>query len=137
MEFIRKGGVPSAKFFYHRIEIDSFTGDTLEDFGFKEDCVVMTQDEYNTLKKERDQVMKNEQKYKTTESVERKCEVYDRFSTTTSSEESSGYPRRSSSAGGIGESAPRTSSRESTTRTSGKTGRHTDEYKVRRRERLA
>ena len=52
MEVIRKGGVPSAKFFYHRIEIDSFTGETLEDFGFKEDCVVMTQDEYETLKKE-------------------------------------------------------------------------------------
>lgn len=53
MEFIRKGGVPSAKLFYHRIEIDSFTGETLEYFGFKEDCVVMTQDEYDTLKKER------------------------------------------------------------------------------------
>ena len=46
MEFVRKGGIPSAKFFYHRIEIDSFSGETLEDFGFKEDCVVMTQDEY-------------------------------------------------------------------------------------------
>ena len=51
MEFVRKGGIPSAKFFYRRIEIDSFTGETLEDFGFKEDCVVMTQDEYNALKK--------------------------------------------------------------------------------------
>ena len=53
MECIRKGGVPSAKFFYHRSEIDACTGETLEDFGFKEDCVVMTQDEYDTLKKER------------------------------------------------------------------------------------
>ena len=52
MEFIRKGGVPSAKFFYYRTKLDPFTGETLEDFGFKEDCVVMTQDEYNTLKKE-------------------------------------------------------------------------------------
>ena len=52
MEFIHKGGIPSAKFFYHRIEIDPFTGETLGDFGFKEDCVVMTQDEYETLKKE-------------------------------------------------------------------------------------
>ena len=51
MEFVRKGRIPSAKFFYHRIEIDSFAGETLEDFGFKEDCVVMTQDEYNALKK--------------------------------------------------------------------------------------
>ena len=50
MEFVRKVGIPSAKFFYHRIEIDSFAGETLEDFGFKEDCVVMTQDEYNALK---------------------------------------------------------------------------------------
>ena len=52
MEFIHKGGIPSARFFYHRIEIDPFTRETLEDFGFKEDCVVMTQDEYETLKKE-------------------------------------------------------------------------------------
>ena len=52
MEFIRKGGVPSAKFFYYRTKLDPFTGETLEDFGFKEDCVVMTQDEYETLKKE-------------------------------------------------------------------------------------
>ena len=52
MEFIHKGGIPSAKFFYHRIEIDPFTQETLEDFGFKEDCVVMTQDEYEALKKE-------------------------------------------------------------------------------------
>lgn len=52
MEFIHKGRIPSTKFFYHRIEIDPFTGETLEDFGFKEDCVVMTQDEYETLKKE-------------------------------------------------------------------------------------
>ena len=51
MEFVRKGRIPSAKFFYHRIEIDSFAGETLEDFGFKEDCVVMTQDEYHALKK--------------------------------------------------------------------------------------
>ena len=51
MEFIHKGGIPSVKFFYHRIEIDPFTGETLEDFGFKEDCVVMTQDEYDALKK--------------------------------------------------------------------------------------
>ena len=51
MEFVRKGGVPSSKFFYHRTEIDSFSGETLEDFGFKEDCVVTTQDEYETLKK--------------------------------------------------------------------------------------
>ena len=54
MEFIRKGEVPTAKFFYHRIKIDPFTGETLEDFGFKEDCVVMTKDEYDTLKKESD-----------------------------------------------------------------------------------
>ena len=52
MEFIRKGGVPSAKFFYNRIKIDAFTGETFEDFGFKEDCVIMTQDEYEILKKE-------------------------------------------------------------------------------------
>ena len=52
MEFIRKGGVPSAKFFYYRTKLDPFTGETLEDFGFKEDCVVMTRDEYETLKKE-------------------------------------------------------------------------------------
>ena len=51
MEFVRKGRIPSEKFFYHGIEIDSFAGETLEDFGFKEDCVVMTQDEYNALKK--------------------------------------------------------------------------------------
>ena len=54
MEFVRKvrkGRIPYAKFFYHRIEIESFAGETLEDFGFKEDCVVMTQDEYNALKK--------------------------------------------------------------------------------------
>ena len=56
MEFIRRGGVPSSKFFYHRIEIDSFSGETLEDFGFKEDCVVMTQDEYETLKKNESEV---------------------------------------------------------------------------------
>ena len=54
MEFIRKGGVPSEKFFYHRIEIDPFTGEALEDLGFKEDCVVMTKDEYENLKKERE-----------------------------------------------------------------------------------
>ena len=54
MEFIRKGGVPSAKFFYYRTKLDPFTGELLEDFGFKEDCVVMTQDEYETLKKERE-----------------------------------------------------------------------------------
>lgn len=52
MEFIHKGGIPSAKLFYHKIEIDPFTQETLEDFGFKEDCVVMTQDEYDALKKE-------------------------------------------------------------------------------------
>ena len=51
MEFVRKGRIPSAKFFYNRIETDSFTGETFEDFGFNEDCVVMTQDEYNALKK--------------------------------------------------------------------------------------
>ena len=56
MEFVRKGRIPSAKFFYHRIEIDSFSGETLEDFGFKEDCVVMTQDEYETLKKNESEV---------------------------------------------------------------------------------
>ena len=53
MEFIHKGGIPSAKFFYLNRVVDPFTGETLEDFGFKEDCVVMTQDEYETLKKER------------------------------------------------------------------------------------
>ena len=52
MEFIHKGGIPSAKFFYLNRVVDPFTGETLEDFGFKEDCVVMTQDEYETLKKE-------------------------------------------------------------------------------------
>lgn len=52
MEFIRKGEVPSAKFFYYMKKLDPFTGELLEDFGFKEDCVVMTQDEYDTLKKE-------------------------------------------------------------------------------------
>ena len=52
MEFIRKGGVPSKKLFYFNSVIDPFTGETLEDFGFKEDCVVMTQNEYETLKKE-------------------------------------------------------------------------------------
>ena len=52
MEFIRKGKVPSAKFFYWRMKTDPFTGELLEDFGFKEDCVVMTQDEYETLNKE-------------------------------------------------------------------------------------
>ena len=51
MEFIHKGGIPSAKFFYLNRVVDPFTGETLEDFGFKEDCVVMTQDEYNALKK--------------------------------------------------------------------------------------
>ena len=51
MEFIRKGGIPSAKFFYLNRVVDPFTGETLEDFGFKEDCVVMTQNEYETLKK--------------------------------------------------------------------------------------
>ena len=56
MEFVRKGGIPSAKLFYHRIEIDSFTGETLEDFGFKEYCVVMTQDEYDALKKNESEV---------------------------------------------------------------------------------
>ena len=54
MEFIHKGGIPSAKFFYLNCVVDPFTGETLEDFGFKEDCVVMTQDEYETLKKERE-----------------------------------------------------------------------------------
>ena len=56
MEFVRKGRIPSAKLFYHMIEIDSFAGETLEDFGFKEDCVVMTQDEYETLKKNESEV---------------------------------------------------------------------------------
>ena len=51
MEFIHKGGIPSAKFFYLNRVIDPFTEETLEDFGFKEDCVVMTQNEYETLKK--------------------------------------------------------------------------------------
>ena len=51
MEFIHKGGIPSAKLFYFNTVIDPFTGDALEDFGFKEDCVVMTQDEYDALKK--------------------------------------------------------------------------------------
>ena len=32
MEFVRKGGIPSAKFFYHRIEINSFAGEMLENF---------------------------------------------------------------------------------------------------------
>ena len=53
MEFIHKGGIPSVKLFYLNLVVDPFTGETLEDFGFKEDCVVMTQDEYETLKKER------------------------------------------------------------------------------------
>ena len=52
MEFIHKGGIPSAKLFYFNTVIDPFNGETLEDFGFKEDCVVMTQNEYETLKKE-------------------------------------------------------------------------------------
>lgn len=51
MEFVRKQGVPSAKFFYCTMKTDPFTGELFEDFGFKEDCVVMTQDEYETLKK--------------------------------------------------------------------------------------
>ena len=54
MEFIHKGGIPSVKLFYLNRVVDPFTGETLEDFGFKEDCVVMTQDEYETLKKERE-----------------------------------------------------------------------------------
>ena len=56
MELVRKGGIPSAKFFYNRIKIDAFTGETFEDFGFKEDCVVMTQDEYEALKKNESEV---------------------------------------------------------------------------------
>ena len=51
MEFVRKGGIPSVKLFYLNRVVDPFTGETFEDFGFKEDCVVMTQDEYNALKK--------------------------------------------------------------------------------------
>ena len=51
MEFIRKGGIPSAKLFYLNRVVDPFTGEAFEDFGFKEDCVVMTHDEYNALKK--------------------------------------------------------------------------------------
>lgn len=54
MEFIHKGGIPSEKLFYLNMVVDPFTGETLEDFGFKQDCVVMTQDEYKTLKKERE-----------------------------------------------------------------------------------
>lgn len=52
MEFIRKGRVPSARYFYHRTRTNPFTGEMSEDFGFKEDCVVMTQEEYEKLKKE-------------------------------------------------------------------------------------
>ena len=54
MEFVHKGGIPSGKLFYLSNVIDPFTGETLEDFGFKEDCVVMTQNEYETLKKEKE-----------------------------------------------------------------------------------
>ena len=52
MEFIHKGGIPSVKLFYLNMVVYPFTGESLEDLGFKEDCVVMTQDEYETLKKE-------------------------------------------------------------------------------------
>ena len=52
MEFVHKGCIPSAKLFYFNNVIDPFTGETLEDFGLKEDCVIMTKDEYETLKKE-------------------------------------------------------------------------------------
>lgn len=51
MEFVSTGRVPSSKLFYCKTIHDSWSGETYEDFGFKQDCVVMTQEEYDELMK--------------------------------------------------------------------------------------
>lgn len=51
MEFVKAGNVPSYAFFYLNQKTNSFTGESYEDFGFKRDSVVMTQEEYDELMK--------------------------------------------------------------------------------------
>ena len=49
MEFVSQGRVPSAAFFYVKQVTNQWTGESYEDFGFKRDSVVMTQEEYDEL----------------------------------------------------------------------------------------
>ena len=49
MEFVSQGRVPSSKFFEVKFIRNSWTGESYEDFGFKRDSVVMTQEEYDEL----------------------------------------------------------------------------------------
>ena len=51
MEFVKSGSVPSYAFFYLNYKTDACTGESYEDFGFKRDSVVMTQEEFDDLMK--------------------------------------------------------------------------------------
>ena len=49
MEFVKQGEIPSSVFFELRHVMNTWTGESYEDFGFKRDSVVMTQEEYDEL----------------------------------------------------------------------------------------
>lgn len=49
MEFVKCGRVPSSVFFEVKQVTNSWSGESYEDFGFKRDSVVMTQEEYDEL----------------------------------------------------------------------------------------
>lgn len=49
MEFVRKGGLPSCRFFYNRHVYNPGLGEDYEDFGFAQEAVVMTPEEYEKL----------------------------------------------------------------------------------------
>lgn len=51
MEFVKKGRVPSAKYFYARTVTNCSTEESYEDFGVTCDCVIMTQEEYERMVK--------------------------------------------------------------------------------------
>ena len=45
MEFVKQGKVPSSVFFELRHVMNTWTGESYEDFGFKRDSGVMTKEE--------------------------------------------------------------------------------------------
>ena len=52
MEFVRNGGMPSCKYFYFKHVIKSPGTDweeSYDDYGFKDDVVIMSQSEYDKL----------------------------------------------------------------------------------------
>ena len=51
MEFVKKGRVPSARYFYARTVTNCSTGESYEDFRVTCDCVIMTQEEYERMVK--------------------------------------------------------------------------------------